>query len=104
MPQNPNDYCTLRQTWTNSLQKENFFVSYAVRGPTVLAQYALQQDMPCSLNNRYQKRENFCGACQGINGMTFPNRAMLRKLYQEGKLTEYSNLAQPAGWKKNSWD
>lgn len=63
---NPNNYHTFHQTWTNPMSKEKFFVSYAVRGPTVLPQYALQQDMPVNhpicgpvkepspLNTRYQ--------------------------------------------------
>ena len=33
-------------------------------------------------------REHFCGACQGVGIKTHPDRAKLRQMYQEGKLTE----------------
>lgn len=40
----------------------------------------------CKATN--QKKENFCGACQGIGIKTCPNKQELRKLYNECKLTE----------------
>ena len=33
---------------------------------------------------------NMCGACTGIGLKTCPDRALVSKLYNEGKLTEYS--------------
>jgi len=58
------NYQLLAHTWTVSGKKENFFVSYAVRGPMVVPNYGLQQDLtvnhsikgsihePSPLNNR----------------------------------------------------
>lgn len=51
-----------------------------------------------------KNKEKFCGACQGMDGMTFPNRQMIHKLYNEGKLTEYSQLTPNKHWNQNSWD
>lgn len=51
-----------------------------------------------------KNKEKFCGACQGMDGMTYPDRELIRKLYNEGKLTEYSPMNQHPKWKKNSWD
>lgn len=41
---NKNTYSTLGNTWTNN--KENFYVSYAVRGPIVVPNMGLRQDLP----------------------------------------------------------
>lgn len=51
-----------------------------------------------------KNKEKFCGACQGMDGMTFPNRQLIRKLYNEGKLTEYSPMVPNKHWHQNSWD
>lgn len=99
MPLNSNNYSTLRQVWTNSVEKENFYVSYAVRGPTVLAEYKTKPTI-----ETFENVNRTCGSCQGVNGMTFPNRSLIHKLYDEGKLTEYSQLPSRTEWKKNSWD
>ena len=40
------NYQRLAHTWTVSEKKENFFVSYAVRGPMVVPKYCLQRDLP----------------------------------------------------------
>ncbi len=40
------NYQRLAHTWTVSGKKENFFVSYAVRGPMVVPNYGLRQDLP----------------------------------------------------------
>lgn len=48
--------------------------------------------------------EHFCGACQGIGIKTHPDREKLRKMYQEGKLTENTALKDHSNWKQWSWD
>ena len=62
---NHHNYKQLQHTW-NNLEKENYFVSYAVRGPMVVPSYGLRQGMPVDhpicgpvsepspLNNRYK--------------------------------------------------
>ena len=37
-------------------------------------------------------KDNFCGACQGMDKMVCPDRNLIRKLYREGKLTEYTDF------------
>jgi len=49
-------------------------------------------------------KEHFCGACQGVGIKTHPNRAKLRQLYQEGKLTENTALKAPSNWQGMPWD
>ena len=48
--------------------------------------------------------ENFCGACQGMGMKTNPDRAKLRKMYQEGKLTENTGFKSPSNWQSMPWD
>ena len=103
MPINSSNYSTLRQVWTNPGERENFYVSYAVRGPTVLAQY-LSEPKNDTIETFENVNNRTCGSCQGINGMTFPDRSLVRKLYDEGKLTEYTYLPKSTQWTKNSWD
>lgn len=54
----------------------------------------------------WRKKEAFCGTCQGIGNKVCPNRKMLHKLYNEGKLTEFTtNLEQNKNqWPETSWD
>lgn len=44
--------------------------------------------------------ENFCGSCQGIGSMTFRNPTEMSRLYEEGKLTEFTPMPEPTEWKK----
>ena len=40
-----------------------------------------------------------CGRCTGMGIKTCPNRPLVSKLYNEGKLTENTNLSKnPPGW------
>ncbi len=41
---------------------------------------------------------NTCGKCRGMGTKVCPNRPLLNKLYNEGKLTENSNLVRESGW------
>lgn len=40
------NYKILKNTWTNDSMRENYFVSYAVRGPMVVPEMGLEQGMP----------------------------------------------------------
>lgn len=44
--------------------------------------------------------ENFCGSCQGIGSMTFRNPTEMSRLYEEGKLTEFTPMPESTEWKK----
>lgn len=46
---------------------------------------------------------NFCSTCQGYGWKTCPNKKLLHMLYDEGVVTEYSNLTRvpPRRW---PWD
>lgn len=44
--------------------------------------------------------EGFCGACQGIGSMSFRDPTELSRLYEEGKLTEFTPMANPTEWKQ----
>lgn len=51
-----------------------------------------------------KKKEKFCGACTPMGMKTNPNRALLHKLYNEGKLTEFSNFGKNPQWGGAPWD
>jgi len=42
----PYTYKKLKNTWTNDSIRENWFLSYAVRGPMIIPEMGLEQDMP----------------------------------------------------------
>ena len=44
--------------------------------------------------------ENFCGSCQGIGSMTYRNPTEMSRLYEEGKLTEFTPMPEPTEWKR----
>ena len=46
---------------------------------------------------------NFCSTCQGYGWKTCPNKKLLHMLYNEGVVTEYTNLNRipPRRW---PWD
>ena len=47
----------------------------------------------------------FCGACQGIGNKICTNRSLLRKLYDEGKLTEFTdNSKVHKNWEQMEYD
>lgn len=49
------------------------------------------------------KKEKFCGSCRGIGIKTCPNRPLLHKLYNDGKLTEFTELHRRP-WKGLEWN
>lgn len=49
--------------------------------------------------------DNFCGTCQGLDSKVCPNKQLLRKLYEEGKLTEFTDLKKGDKWGSfGAWD
>jgi hypothetical protein len=48
------------------------------------------------------KRNNFCGRAQNIDLQVNPDRALLRKLYNSGQLTENTQLRR-GGWKQGPY-
>jgi len=42
---------------------------------------------------------NYCSTCQGMDSIVYPNRKILKKLYNEGKLTEFSDFDNHNRWK-----
>ena len=45
------------------------------------------------------------GFCQGIGYKVCPNLPLLHKLYNEGKVTEFSDFANnPPQWQEMGWD
>jgi len=42
--------------------------------------------------------DNFCGTCQGLDTKTCPNQPLLRRLYQEGQLTENTPRHRSPRW------
>jgi len=51
------------------------------------------------LYNCKKNKEPFCGTCQGAGQKVCTNKALLRKLYQEGKLTEFTDRSKvPQHW------
>lgn len=54
-----------------------------------------------SCNNN---KEDFCGKCSGIGIKTDSNRSLLSKLYNQGKLTEYSKFHKNKDWMGMPWD
>ena len=53
---------------------------------------------------RCKKGENFCGACHGIGIKSYPDRPLVRRLYDEGKLTEFTPRHKDEEWQGLPWD
>lgn len=49
------------------------------------------------------KREKFVN-CTGIGVKTAVNIPLMRKLYHEGKLTEFTQMNKGPGWPQMTWD
>tara|TARA_B100001996_G_C18460804_1_gene515978 strand:+ start:314 stop:565 length:252 start_codon:yes stop_codon:yes gene_type:complete len=47
---------------------------------------------------------NFCGTCQGYGWKTCPNRQLLHILYDEGLVTEQSNMVRHFPQRQWPWD
>ena len=50
----------------------------------------------CNSSNK----DNFCGTCQGMDIKTCPDKPLLHQLYDDGKLTESSDLKRSKEWPK----
>ena len=50
------------------------------------------------------KKDHFCGTCQGLGIKQCPNRPLISKLYNEGILTENSDLVRDKEWPTMSFD
>ena len=49
-------------------------------------------------------KDHFCGTCQGIGNKVCTDRALLKKLYNNGTLTESTALKREGKWDQFSWD
>lgn len=49
-------------------------------------------------------KDHFCGTCQGIGNKVCTDRALLKKLYNNGTLTESTALKREGKWAQFSWD
>ena len=45
-----------------------------------------------------KKQEGFCGTCQGIGNMSYPDIPLLNQMYNSGELTEFSDRSGPRAW------
>jgi len=45
-----------------------------------------------------KKQEGFCGTCQGIGTLSFPDVPLLNQMYNSGELTEFSDRSEPRDW------
>ena len=51
-----------------------------------------------------KNKDNFCGACQGMSNKVCTNRPLLSHMYQNGQVTENSNLQRSKEWPSITWD
>jgi hypothetical protein len=88
---------------TNKGMESNHYIIIGFAISCIVAIVFIALFIQCKSKEPYCGRcadsKNMCGSCVGMGSKTCPNRAEVSKLYNEGKLTEYSGWGnEPRHW------
>ena len=88
---------------TNKGMESNHYIIIGFAISCIVAIVFIALFIQCKSKEPYCGRcadsKNMCGSCVGMGLMTCPNRAEVSRLYNEGKLTEYSGWGnEPRHW------